>query len=673
MDFDFSDSETGSLLKTLERSTDTPIMVLNDKGKVVLFNPGCEKLLGCNSEEVVGTQVSELLAEGDEAEARNTFFPLDGSRPGSVRAAFKSKGRKSEEFGWNILYTDIEETNSELAICIADLETEQEMEKESSPEYSEVKETAEKYKTLFQYAYDAILLSHFETGRIFEANPEAENLLGYETEELTQKELSELFADGYYSQLKKQLEEGRFFYRGDQPLQKKDGSRLVVSMSSSLIEFRGKKTILSLLQDMTRRIELEEKLRNRAQSLKESNKKLEEIIHIISHDLKEPLRSIGTYSDMIFMKFRGDLTDTSFKRLEDIKEDAKRLKKMLDEVSNLAQVTADVSPEPVKVPELIEEVKGELGMDLKEVKITVDSDFPEVEFDKFQLKVLLKNLIANGLKYNEPPKQVEVSYNLDPEGSKLAVFVRDNGEGIANEHQERVFRMFEQLKPDKYSTGTGAGLALCKRIVEGNGEEIWLDSDPGVGTAVGFMVPIHEKEGEAGGFIGRLSASLERLTESQKSRSGVIDEESGLYDRNYFDKVLADRLREYCESGNEVRFLVVGLPSYQDLKEEYGPGRLARLRAQLSAQLKNSIRQTDLILRFSEKLFLLILPNASTEIEQVKSRIDARVSEWTDTSKLLDRPVELSFGTCSLTPSGLCDPVKALKKAEEAMDGSMKD
>ncbi len=656
--------ETNNLLQILDRSRDTPIMVLNEKGEVILFNPGCEKLLGFNSEEMVGSQVSELLAEDDEGKPVNTFLPETDNRPGSARAKFKVKKGENIELDWNILYSG-QEADTELAICLINPGGSGESEKQTTPYYNAVKETAEKYKTLFQYAYDAILLSRFETGRIFEANPEAENLLGYQTEELMGKKLPDLFANGDFPQLKDQLEGGRFFYREDQPLTKKDGSRIVASMSTSLIEFQGKKTILALLQDMTRRIELEEELRNRAQSLKESNEKLEEIIHIISHDLKEPLRSIGTYSDMLFTKYRNELTDTSFKRLEDIKEGATRLKNMLDEVSNLAQVTTDVSPEPIKVPELIEEVKGELGLDLTQAEIKVDSDFPEVVFDKFQLKVLLKNLLANGLKYNTDPKHIEIGYNLTPEESKLAIFVRDNGKGIAEEHQQRVFRMFEQLEPDKYSRGTGAGLALCKRIVEGNNEEIWLDSDPGVGTAVGFTVPIHEREREAEDFIWRLSSSLDMLTDSQQARSDVIDEDSGLYDRNYFDKILADRLREYCNDGNEVRFLVIGFSGYQELKDKYDAEHLARFRAELATHLKNSIRQSDLLLRFSEKLFLLILPQLSTELKHVKSRISEGITEWNDNSELLDHPVELSFGSSTLSETKLRDPVKALKEAEE--------
>lgn len=672
MTLDIPDEKVGGLLRTLDQVGNVPIMVLDGTGEVLLFNSGCEELTDFGTEEVVGSSVKQLLPEKEGEKATGTFFPDAQRHNISVSTPIKTKNGEVKNIDWNVFYTDKGDGEKGVAICLGNTYTFQEqLESQLAQEYSKAKETAEKYKTLFEYAYDAILFSRFETGQIFEVNPEAENLLGYKTEELLQKKLSNLFTSGDSPQLKEQLKDDRFFYRKEQPLTKKDGSRVVASMSSSLIEFHGKKTILSLFQDMTKRIELEKELRSRAERLKKSTEKLEEIIHIISHDLKEPLRSIGTYSDMIFTKYRDELTDTSFQRLEDIKEGATQLKKMLDEVSNLAQVTADVSSEPVNVPELIEKVKGELGMDLNGVEITVDSGFPEVEFDKFQLKVLLKNLIANGLKYNEPPKQVEVGYNLEPEESKLAVFVRDNGEGIAEEHQERVFRMFEQLKPDKYSTGTGAGLTICKRIVEGSGEKIWLDSDPGVGTAVGFTVPIHEREGEAGDFIGRLSSSLELLTDSQKSRSGVIDEESGLYDRTYFNKVLGDRLKGYCEDGNEIRFLVIGFPGYEEFKDKYDADRLAQLRTQLSAQLKNSIRQTDLILRFSEKLFLVILPKISTEIEQVKSRIDAQISEWNDNSELLDRPVELSYGSSSLTPSGLCDPAKALKKAEEDIDDSM--
>jgi len=250
-------------------------------------------------------------------------------------------------------------------------------------------------------------------------------------------------------------------------------------------------------------------------------------------------------------------------------------------------------------------------------------------------------------------------------GSKASVFVRDNGKGIAGEHQERVFRMFEQLNPGEDPTGTGAGLALCKKIVEGNGEKIWLDSDPGVGTAVGFTVPVYKGESKVEDFIGQLSTSLELLSDSQKSRSSVIDEETELYDCNYFDEVLADRLRKYCEEGKKLGFLVVGISNYQRNKNEPGDDRLARPRSQLAARLKGSVRQSDLILRLSGERFLLILPETPEEIERIKDRVSTR---WNDDSKSMDQSLELIFGAVSLDPSDHCDPAKALRRAKEGLN-----
>ncbi len=95
---------------------------------------------------------------------------------------------------------------------------------------------------------------------VTEVFPKAENLLGYKSEELLQKNFSDLFVKADRPNLKEQLEEDGFFYRGEQPVEKKDGSKIITSMSSSLVEFHGKKTILTLFQDMTKRVQLEEEL-----------------------------------------------------------------------------------------------------------------------------------------------------------------------------------------------------------------------------------------------------------------------------------------------------------------------------------------------------------------------------------------------------------------------------
>ncbi len=519
---------------------------------------------------------------------------------------------------------------------------------------------------LFEYAYDAIIFSHFETGEIFEVNPEAEKLLGFSSEELLQKKLYDLFEPGDYPNLRDQLESDGFFLREDQALEKKDGSRVIASMSSSLVDFRGERTILTLLQDMTKRVQLEKELRERARSLKKSNERLEDMIQIISHDLKEPLRSIGAYSDMLFKAHREELHDSSFRRLRDLKENATRLNKMLDEVSSLAHVTASSSPEKIEVPGLIEEIQGELGITTAGAEIEVRSDFPEIKFDRFQFKVLLKNLLSNSIKYNSPPVKIELGYNKLPERGKLEVLVRDNGIGIAEEHHDRVFKMFEQLEPDESSSGTGTGLALSKRIVEESGEEIWLDSRPGEGTTVGFTVPAGKDVRIPEDFFDRLSASsLDNLTPSQKERSEVIDEETGLYNRQYLDRILAGHLKDYCREGEKVRFLLIAFSGYGEIESKYGPEQMSGFRRKLSARLKRSIRGSDLLLRFSEERFLLVLPKMAGELRKVKDRISSEVVG----EVLLDDPYDSTiapvFGASLLDPSSDCDPEKAIAEAEK--------
>ncbi|MCF7876473.1 PAS domain S-box protein [Candidatus Bipolaricaulota bacterium] len=463
-----------------------PIMILNDRGEIVYLNSACENVFDSSYSEIEGKQLENLLAE---KEIKGKFFPNSFRSDKTVESKLLTKEGEEKEITWEVVHTNPNNKGS-LAVCFGrEGATGESLEGYILDEYNEAKETAQKYKTLFEYAYDAILFSRFESGRIFEANPEAENLLGFKTEELLEKKLSDIFQTGEIPDLREKLEENRFYYREDQVLNKKDGSRIIASMSTTLIEYRGEKTILSLFHDMTERIELEKELRNRAKSLKESNEKLEEIIQIISHDLKEPLRSIGTYSDMLYTQNQEKLSGSELRKLENLKQNASRLKEMMDDVSNLTRITMKGTPAELEIPDLVRKIKGELAFNGSEFDIKIDSGFPGVQFDRFQLKVVLKNLISNAYKYNSEPKRVKIGYEKAEEDSKLTIFVRDNGKGIAEEYQETVFKMFEQLNPEENSEGMGAGLAFCKRIIRGHGGEISLESTVGEGSTFYITIP----------------------------------------------------------------------------------------------------------------------------------------------------------------------------------------
>ncbi len=485
--------EKGFLKKILERVTDFPAMILEETGEVLLFLPGTRDLGPFDRKAIEGNHVCLIIPGKDKQEASDTFLSNQDRGDTSVVAPLKTKNGKTRVLLWEVVHASPQSNGKKQVVCMGKTDLEGGLRKRKpEKEFKAAKESAKKYKTLFEYAYDAIIFSGFESGRIFEANPESENLLGYKTEELLDSNFADLLVSEKLANIKQSLSKNKFSYREEQELRTKNGSRRVATMSASLIGYQGKKTILTLFHDMTERAKLEDKLRNRAESLKESNEQLEEIIQILSHDLKEPLRSIGTYSDMLFSKCKEDLDSASFNRLKKLKQNSTKLKNMLDNVSNLSRVSVGGSPEVIDIEGLIEQIKGELTVNLGEATVEVEKGFPEVKFDRFQLKVLLRNAISNALKYNKPPKRVKVGYENEENNSEITIFVEDNGQGIAEEYRDRVFDMFEQLAPEKEDNGMGAGLAFCKRIVQSHGGSISLESEPGEGTTLYFTLPQKE-------------------------------------------------------------------------------------------------------------------------------------------------------------------------------------
>lgn len=481
------------LRKLLGQETDLPAMVLDDDGQILYFSSNNGDFENLKGNSIDGHHVEELLPKKDRQQATETFFENSGRSSTSVLTVIETGNGETKEILWNVFYADKNKEEGEIAICICEAKYNGNLSETAAEVYGGASEEARKYKTLFEYAYDAIIFSKFESGRIFEVNPEAEKLLGYSAEELLGKDFFDFFATGNVSTLRRGLQENKFFHKEHQKLIANDGSELIVTVNGSLVEYQGEETILLLFHDVTERVELEKELRDRAERLKDSKERLEELIHVISHDLKEPLRSIGTYSDMLFSKFEDELEGDGFHRLKKLKENSTKLKRMLDNVSNLTKVTLRDSTTRINVPNLVDEIVDEMSLNTRKAQIEVQQNFPEVKYDRFQLKVILRNSISNAFKHNSPPIRVIIGYEEKPNESDLTIFVEDNGQGIKKDHQKKVFRMFEQLDPGDDSEGMGAGLTFCKRIVNSRGGDIYLESENGEGTTLYFTVPKAEE------------------------------------------------------------------------------------------------------------------------------------------------------------------------------------
>ncbi|ELY57459.1 MEDS domain-containing protein [Natronolimnohabitans innermongolicus] len=229
----------------------------------------------------------------------------------------------------------------------------------------------------------------------------------------------------------------------------------------------------------------------REQALEESNERLEQFAYAASHDLQEPLRMITSYLQLIERRHGDALDDDGEEFLEYAVDGAERMREMIDGLLEYSRIETRGEPfEPVDLNDVLEGVLEDLQFRIEEhdAEITT-AELPRVEGDASQLRQVFQNLLTNAITYSgdEPPR---IRVDADRRGNEWIVSVEDDGIGIDPADQERVFTVFDRLHSREEYDGTGIGLALCERIVERHGGEIWLDSEPGEGATFSFTLPV---------------------------------------------------------------------------------------------------------------------------------------------------------------------------------------
>ena len=228
--------------------------------------------------------------------------------------------------------------------------------------------------------------------------------------------------------------------------------------------------------------------------LQRSNTELDSFAYVASHDLKEPLRGIYNYSYLLLEDYEDSLDEGGTKKLRTLMTLTKRMEKLIDTLLYYSRLgRQSLARVPVDLVALVrEEIQTVLETSRREPHdIRLPERLPEVRADRVLVEKLLTNLIANGLKYNKSAdKWIEIGCTRVLERSSQTVFyVRDNGIGIAKQHQELVFRIFKRLNgPRQYGEGTGAGLTIVQKIAERHGGQVWLQSEQGQGSTFYFTL-----------------------------------------------------------------------------------------------------------------------------------------------------------------------------------------
>jgi light-regulated signal transduction histidine kinase (bacteriophytochrome) len=234
----------------------------------------------------------------------------------------------------------------------------------------------------------------------------------------------------------------------------------------------------------------QKKLADKVLELEQSNAELSEYAYVVSHDLKAPLRAIRNYTDFLIEDLQGQLSGEQGTYLEGLKKAVTQGDELIRDLLNFAHIgQAFNKPEAIDLQDLVDEVYQALELcDGKQV--IVRSDCPSLTADRMLLKLILINLIANGLKFNRSAeKRIELACRAVP-GGRVELRVSDNGIGIETQYHVQIFRVFQRLHTDTAYEGTGIGLAIVKKAVAHMGGSVRLESTPRDGST--FIVNLPE-------------------------------------------------------------------------------------------------------------------------------------------------------------------------------------
>ncbi|WP_194973494.1 sensor histidine kinase [Aquiflexum lacus] len=230
-------------------------------------------------------------------------------------------------------------------------------------------------------------------------------------------------------------------------------------------------------------------LENLNEDLLLKNRELERFTSIASHDLQEPLRTIGNMTHLISKKHYTKFDEQGKKMLDYVTTATKRMTVMIKGLLEFSRIGNKRETQQVDCQELLNNIVLDFDSALKSVngKISI-KDLPHIRGNPVELRMLFQNLISNGLKFKKPDTSPLIEVSAIENKVNVEFCVKDNGIGIDEVDYEKIFFIFQRLNPTEEYEGTGLGLAYCRKIVEQHGGKIWITSKKGVGSSFHFTL-----------------------------------------------------------------------------------------------------------------------------------------------------------------------------------------
>ncbi|MDY6964710.1 MAG: PAS domain S-box protein [Halobacteriota archaeon] len=474
----------GSYQALIENSPDI-IAQFDETGKIITANTKTAEFLNLSLNEMIGCKISELLPKELIKNAFKLMLNVIGSdEPSSYEDYVKERY-------YQIYLTPVETAGKRRTyqLIAHDITDRKDVEMEALSSKRELED-------IMDSMIDSVFIGSSKA-KIINVNDSTLLLSGYSREELIGSFPTMLLSKDSISSFienLKELQAGIKVESLELSIKRKDGSEVPVSTNVSFTtDLKGRPDkLVVVLRDITERKKYEKRLKETLNDYKNSMGELEQFTFIASHDLQEPLRMVASFVQLLSLRYRGKFDSDADEYIDYAVEGVKRMKGMIDNLMDLSSIgTSNKTLKPVECEKVLNLAISALDTKIKDSGAEILREpLPVVRGDNSRLIELFTNLINNAIKYRGP-ESPRIHISSEEREDNWVFSVQDNGIGIDPENVEHVFKIFRRM--DKKRSGTGIGLATCKRIVQHHGGRIWVESEPGEGTTFYFTIPVMRK------------------------------------------------------------------------------------------------------------------------------------------------------------------------------------
>jgi PAS domain S-box-containing protein len=487
--------ESGAKFRGLLEAAPDAMIVVNERGEIVLVNLQAEKQFGYHRDELLGKMVNSIVPRGfAERLVADGLRSAEDALAQQIGTGIELTARRKDgsEFPIEIMLSPLRSTEGILVTAaIRNISVRKDAEEH-------LVQMEKKYRGLLEAAPDAMVVVN-QAGKIVLLNLQAETQFGYRRDELLGQKMSNIVPAGFPERLVadslRSAEDALAQQIGtgiELTARRKDGSEFPIEIMLSPLESADGVLVTAAIRDITARKNSEAQLLEKVKELNRSNEELQQFAYIASHDLQEPLRMVASYTALLARRYKGKLDSDADDFIAFAVDGASRMQLLIRDLLAYSRVgskgkgLADTSSEDA-LQRAILNLRG--AIEGSGALVTHDP-LPSVMADEMQLTQLFQNLVGNAIKYRRAGVPRVHIAAVPNDANKWMFSVKDNGLGIEPQFFERIFGVFQRLHKREEFDGTGIGLAICKKIVERHGGAISVESTVGEGSTFRFPLAV---------------------------------------------------------------------------------------------------------------------------------------------------------------------------------------